>query len=648
MPPARGARAGDPGSGDGSSFSPVFLSYVVGPVAFCVLMFFRAFGLVADLPVWAYFLAIMGPALISIIMEPWNTAPPGSLRFHIRVGVHIAHVTLVIYMTGWGPALGMAYAFVALEELQQWGAAAWRPIMTWSLFNIFVAQYLLWWGLTPSFLTRPQAETIGVLGTFVLVIVVRMAGVTGVKKEEAERQLAHQARHDILTGLPNRGYFYDRTTQVLEIAAAEGTRCAVMLFDLDRFKEINDTMGHRYGDEVLIEVGPRVRSVLRDGDVLARLGGDEFCVLLPGVGADNDPVRVAERIIETLEEPIEVDGVNLGIEASCGISLSPEDGDSADLLLQRADLAMYVAKESQQNVVVYSDDLNSATPASLTLLGDLRNAMNREEFVLHYQPKADMTTLEVRGVEALIRWCHPTRGLLMPDQFIPEAERTGLIEPMTTWVLDAALRQCREWADRAGARGGGPLGRGQPLDAQPARRLAPGHGGRRPRPLAGTRIPARARDHRDDHHDRPETGAEGAHRPGGDGTDPLDRRLRHRLLVAGQAPRAPGDPTQDRPRVRHGHGQRRRRCGDRSVGHRPRGQPRSADGGRGCRGCNHLGAADRAGVRQRTGLLPRPADGRGALRPVACDASCSTGLGTDACTDGRRCERTDVTGGRAR
>jgi len=441
------------GSGDGKSLSPVLLSYVVGPLAFGVLMVFRAFGLVADLPAWAYLLAIIGPSVVSIIVEPWHTAPPGSFRFHFRVGLHVAHVTLVIYMTGWGPALGMAYAFVALEELQQWGAAAWRPIMTWSLFNIFVAQYLLWWGLTPSFLTRPQAETIGALGTFVLVIVVRMAGVTGIKKEEAERQLAHQARHDILTGLPNRGYFYDRTAQILEIAAAQGTRCAVMLFDLDRFKEINDTMGHRYGDEVLIEVGPRVRSVLRDGDVLARLGGDEFCVLLPGVGEEHDPVRVAERIIETLEQPIQVDGVNLGIEASCGISLSPADGDSADVLLQRADLAMYVAKESQQNVIVYSRDLNSATPASLTLLGDLRNAVNREEFVLHYQPKADMTTLEVCGVEALIRWCHPTRGLLMPDQFIPEAERTGLIEPMTTWVLDAALRQCREWADRASARG---------------------------------------------------------------------------------------------------------------------------------------------------------------------------------------------------
>ncbi len=374
-PPPGDARAADTDPAHGSSVSPVLLSYVVGPVAFGVLMVFRAYGLVAQLPVWAYLLAIMGPALVSIIVEPWQTAPPGSFRFHFRVGAHIAHVTLVIYMCGWGPALGMAYAFVALEELQQWGAAAWRPIMAWSLFNIFVAQYLLWWGLIPSFLTRPQAETIGALGTFVLVIVVQMAGVTGVKKEEAERQLAHQARHDMLTGLPNRGYFYDRTAQVLEAAATQGVSCAVMLFDLDRFKEINDTMGHRYGDRVLIEVGPRVQSVLRDGDLLARLGGDEFCVLLPGVGDEHDPVRVAERIIETLEEPIQVDGVNLGIEASCGISLAPTDGDSADVLLQRADLAMYVAKESQQNVVVYSDDLNAATPASLTLLGDLRNAV---------------------------------------------------------------------------------------------------------------------------------------------------------------------------------------------------------------------------------------------------------------------------------
>jgi diguanylate cyclase (GGDEF)-like protein len=222
---------------------------------------------------------------------------------------------------------------------------------------------------------------------------------------------------------------------------------AVLLFDLDRFKEINDTMGHKYGDRVLIEVGPRVRTVLRVGDTLARLGGDEFCVLLPRVAGEPDAVRVAERIISVLEEPIDVDGHNLGIEASCGISLAPAHGNTADLLLQRADVAMYVAKESQDSVMVYSEDLNVNTPARLSLLGDLRNAVSGNQFVLHYQPKASMMSHRVLGAEALIRWQHPTLGLLYPDRFIPEAERTGLIEPMTEWVLNEALCQCRRWLD---------------------------------------------------------------------------------------------------------------------------------------------------------------------------------------------------------
>ena len=220
-----------------------------------------------------------------------------------------------------------------------------------------------------------------------------------------------------------------------------------MLFDLDRFKEINDTMGHRSGDRVLIEVGPRVLKVLRAGDTLARLGGDEFCVLLPTISEEADAVRVAERIIAVLEEPFEMDGASLGIEASCGISLAPADGETADLLLQRADVAMYVAKGSQTSVVVYTEELNVNTPARLALLGDLRNAVVRDEFVLHYQPKAAMVSRRVQGAEALVRWQHPTRGLLAPDIFIPEAERSGLIEPMTVWVLNEALRECRRWLD---------------------------------------------------------------------------------------------------------------------------------------------------------------------------------------------------------
>ena len=176
----------------------------------------------------------------------------------------------------------------------------------WTVLNILVAQYLIWIAAIPSFLPRGQAEAIGALGACVVAIVIRMAGATGAKKEEAEALLAHQARYDMLTGLPNRAFFYETTDQVL--AGADGGSSAVLLFDLDRFKEINDTMGHKYGDQVLIEVGPRVRTVLRAGDTLARLGGDEFCVLLPRIAGEAEVVKVAERIIRVLEEPFEVEG----------------------------------------------------------------------------------------------------------------------------------------------------------------------------------------------------------------------------------------------------------------------------------------------------------------------------------------------------
>jgi diguanylate cyclase (GGDEF)-like protein len=431
------------------SLSPTVLGYVVGPVALAILLVFRHYGLIARLPVWAYLLALVGSAAVSIVVEPWYKAKPGSPKVYARVAVHLAAVTVVIYMTGWGPALVMAYAFVALEEIELAGAAMWRPVMLLAVANIAVGQLLIWEGLAPSFLTRSRAETIGALGVCVVALVIRMAGATGQKKERAERLLAHQALHDMLTGLPNRAFFYERTDSVLESTTAEGRCCAVMLFDLDRFKEINDTMGHKYGDRVLTEVGPRVRTVLRGHDTLARLGGDEFCVLLPDVAGEQEAVRVAERIIEVLEEPFDLDGIVLGIEASCGISLAPTDGNGADLLLQRADIAMYVAKDSQASVVVYTEELSVSTPDRVALLGDLRNAVARSEFILHYQPKASMRSRAVEGAEALIRWEHPTLGLLYPDSFIPEAERSGLIEPMTHWVLEEALCQSRRWMDRA-------------------------------------------------------------------------------------------------------------------------------------------------------------------------------------------------------
>jgi diguanylate cyclase (GGDEF)-like protein len=325
--------------------------------------------------------------------------------------------------------------------------------MGWTFAGIAVGQFLVWNGWAPSFLHRADALGVGILGTIALAMVIRMAGATGMKKEQAETLLGHQALHDMLTGLPNRSCFYDRTEQAMRQGARDGSKSAVMLFDLDRFKEINDTLGHKYGDRVLSHVGPRIHSVLREADTIARLGGDEFCVLLPRVEALSYAIEVADRIIAVLAEPIEIDGMVLGIEASCGIAMAPLDGDNADILLQRADVAMYVAKDSNVNVVAYTDKLNVNTPGRLTLLGDLRTAISENHLVLHYQPKANLATGQVHGVEALVRWQHPTLGLVPPSDFIPVAEHTGLIKPLTTWVLKTALAQCREWLDETNARG---------------------------------------------------------------------------------------------------------------------------------------------------------------------------------------------------
>jgi diguanylate cyclase (GGDEF)-like protein len=261
----------------------------------------------------------------------------------------------------------------------------------------------------------------------------------------------HQAMHDELTGLPNRACFYDRTDQALRLASRDGTCTAVLLFDLNRFKDINDTLGHKFGDKVLREVGPRLRRGLRDSDTLARLGGDEFCVLLPRVEGVGDALVVAKRIIELLEEPFDIDGMSMPVEASCGVAIAPADGDSADLLLQRADVAMYVAKDSHASIVTYDDELNINTPARLALLSELRAAVSGGQFVLYYQPKAALGGRNVHGVEALVRWQHPTYGLVPPNDFIPLAEHTGLIKPLTTWVLNTALEQLSRWREMNGS-----------------------------------------------------------------------------------------------------------------------------------------------------------------------------------------------------
>ncbi len=265
--------------------------------------------------------------------------------------------------------------------------------------------------------------------------------------ERAQGELRRQALHDALTGLPNRTLLQDRLEQALRATRRAAAPTALLLLDLDRFKDINDTFGHHYGDLLLREVGARLRAGLREVDTVARLGGDEFAVLLPGADADG-AIVAARRITAALERPVVLEGHPFEVSSSIGVALGPDHGDDATTLLRRADVAMYAAKAAGDPHAVYAPGQDQHSPRRLALIGELRQAIAADHLLLHYQPKVDLATVRLTGVETLVRWQHPAHGLIPPDQFIPLAEHTGLIKPLTHWVLQAALRQVRSWHDQ--------------------------------------------------------------------------------------------------------------------------------------------------------------------------------------------------------
>jgi diguanylate cyclase (GGDEF)-like protein/PAS domain S-box-containing protein len=277
--------------------------------------------------------------------------------------------------------------------------------------------------------------------------------ITDYKRAQAElRALAeqnrHQALHDSLTELPNRACFRERIEQSIAAGRGDDSGFAVLMIDLDRFKDINDTLGHHYGDLLLVELARRLRSVLRHTDTIARLGGDEFGMLIPDLVERAGGLEPAvARILAALDESFLVDGLPLHVEASIGIAHYPTHGNDVDLLLQRADVAMYLAKQKGATHALYTPELDHHDSASLTLLSELPRAIRERELCLHYQPKVHARGGRVAGVEALVRWQHPERGLIGPADFIPAAERTALIEPLTRFVLEEALAQCRRWQD---------------------------------------------------------------------------------------------------------------------------------------------------------------------------------------------------------
>jgi diguanylate cyclase (GGDEF)-like protein len=259
-----------------------------------------------------------------------------------------------------------------------------------------------------------------------------------------EKEILRLAYEDSLTGLPNRAMFNDRLTETVKIAKRRGFPLSVMMLDLDRFKYVNDTLGHSVGDQVLKEVASRLRKLLRESDSIARLGGDEFAIILPS-GDPEHVNTVAHKILHALEVPIIVEGQPIDVGTSIGIANYPEHGEDAPMLLRRADVSMYAAKRNKTGFTIYDPNLEEHRHEHLTLLGELRRAADQNQFEIYYQPKIDLKMGRVTGVEALVRWNHPERGFMPPDSFIPFAEQTGCIKLITRWVIDAAMKQCGAW-----------------------------------------------------------------------------------------------------------------------------------------------------------------------------------------------------------
>jgi diguanylate cyclase (GGDEF)-like protein/PAS domain S-box-containing protein len=267
-------------------------------------------------------------------------------------------------------------------------------------------------------------------------------------RKQAEATIAFQAYHDLLTGLPNRALFKDRLGQAMVQAKRHGQTMATLFLDMDHFKVVNDTLGHLVGDGLLQALAQRLRGSLREGDTLSRIGGDEFMLLLPHIRTRDNAAYIAQKIIASLKQPFSIEGHELYASMSIGIAIFPDDGDNIETLIKHADIAMYHAKDHGRNdYKFFTQDLHKSYTGRLAIENEMRHALENKEFEVFYQPQVAVESQRIRGMEALIRWNHPTRGMVSPNDFIPVAEASGLITPISEWVINAACRQAKLWRD---------------------------------------------------------------------------------------------------------------------------------------------------------------------------------------------------------
>jgi diguanylate cyclase (GGDEF)-like protein len=383
----------------------------------------QAHKIAFNLPQYALSVIAAGLALAALSDVP----RPGAFSF-APTDVPAILVAVLVFFLACTALVGTVLALVQR-------APVWRYILDEWLSQVSTTGLMM--GLSPVVVIVADFSLPLVLLLYLPLFAIHRGGKAAIAKE-------YQAIHDALTGLPNRVLFRERVEQAIHGTRRGDSGCAVMLMDLNHFKEINDTLGHHQGDRLLQEVAARLRATLRAGDTIARLGGDEFAIVLPGVTAPGDVVAVAEHVLERLREPFVVDATTLQIGGSIGIVHAPDHGGDVDTLMQRADIAMYAAKATG-GYAVFDPSQDHHSPRRLALAAELPRAIERGELRLAYQPKAELRSGRIVGVEALARWEHPQLGVLEPAEFVPIAEQTGIVIALTSAVLDAALERVAAW-----------------------------------------------------------------------------------------------------------------------------------------------------------------------------------------------------------
>jgi diguanylate cyclase (GGDEF)-like protein/PAS domain S-box-containing protein len=573
QPAAGGTIAGSGPDPTKRKLDPKLLAYLMGPAALVIILPLMDFGVIARESAWVWLGIFIAIPVSNLVVDKLYSSRPTPARLHLRIAAQAGGVTAVIYLTGWGPVLSGAFAFIALENVFYVGSKVWQTTAVWSLTGIALGQLAVWQHVVPSTLSLSQGNTLALMGAFVLFFIIRMAGATAEQKEDAEASmrlsedrfrsliqnssdttmvsdkmgictyvspaitellgfepkdmigrvstdfvhpddrdrvqsrlgttfqvapetvfvqfrmersdgtwrdveavvtnqitrpavagyvsnirditerkefealLAHRALHDPLTGLANRQLILDRAEQMLVRSRRTLDPVAAYFIDLDNFKDANDSLGHEAGDKLLRAVAGRFAAILRASDTVGRLGGDEFVILAEGVSLAAGPFMVAERIREVLAKPFTVEGYEgLPITVTASIGIATGDRPSAQELLRDADIALYRAKAGgRDGSVLFEPAMQSAAVDRLALKSDLDSALADSQFFLLYQPIFDLDSVAIRGVEALIRWQHPTKGVIAPDDFIPVLEDSGMIVEVGRWVLHEACSQAASW-----------------------------------------------------------------------------------------------------------------------------------------------------------------------------------------------------------